>query len=373
MRFDKRPSKKSKSGYTWRVTLEYKDKFGVKHRHTKSGFSTKKEAAAYGTQAEEDLGSGLNPDARYKTLDQIFEEWLSLTTVSPNTQTTYTSAYRRHIQPVMGTARIQDLGYVELQTFFNNLADLGRSNVQTVKKTLRQLGSLAIKAGYIKAWPLEQVELKGKEIHRDNNTQYLQNNDFIQLVDLLTDGTFEGSARAMFLYLGYYLGLRIAEACALQWDDFSPDYSSVRVHSQLLYSGRKRADFEISETMKTDRSRSVLPVPAPLAAVLREWREENPYPILICTECGAFFHPSVLRAYIKKAASQIGIDFHPHMLRHTYITNLVLAGADPKTAAELARHSDPKITLQIYTEISQERKEDVVRMAFSPETPELLA
>lgn len=58
---------------------------------------------------------------------------------------------------------------------------------------------------------------------------------------------------------------------------------------------------------------------------------------------------------------------------HTFVTNLILAGADPKTAAELARHSDPSITLQIYTEISQGRKEEIIKAAFSPDEPNILA
>ena len=373
MRFDKRPSKKSKSGYTWRVTIEYKDRYGVKQKHTKSGFTTKTEAKAYGISVQQSLEAGLNVRSGEKTLNQVFEEWKEMNSLSANSVVTYSNAYNKHVRPVIGQAMIKDLRYAELQRFFNQLSGLGKTNVQTIRKVLRQLGNLAVKAGYIAGWPLDQVEIKGQEIHREEAPQYLSYEEFSRLVDELNNGTFNGSARAMFVYVGYYLGLRIAEACTLQWSDFSEDFSSVRIHSQLIYTNRKLEDFEISESMKTASSRSTLPVPSPLAQTLKEWKQDNPYPLVICRENGSLWRPPVLRKNIKDAASVLGIRFHPHMLRHTYITNLILAGADPKTAAELARHSDPTLTLQIYTEVSQSRKEDIIRIAFSPEEPNLMA
>ncbi len=44
-------------------------------------------------------------------------------------------------------------------------------------------------------------------------------------------------------------------------------------------------------------------------------------------------------------------DFHG--LRHTFITNLGRAGVSIKTAQTLARHSDVKLTLGIYTHVDQ--------------------
>lgn len=43
------------------------------------------------------------------------------------------------------------------------------------------------------------------------------------------------------------------------------------------------------------------------------------------------------------------VDFHA--LRATYITLLVRGGASVRVAQELARHSDPKLTMNIYTKL----------------------
>ena len=56
------------------------------------------------------------------------------------------------------------------------------------------------------------------------------------------------------------------------------------------------------------------------------------------------------------------IDFHvtPHQLRHTYITNLIQAGIDPKTAQYLAGHEHSKITMDIYAHLNYNRPEDLI-------------
>ena len=56
------------------------------------------------------------------------------------------------------------------------------------------------------------------------------------------------------------------------------------------------------------------------------------------------------------------IDFRvsPHILRHTYITDLILGGVDIKRVQYLAGHSDPSITLRIYTHIKSQDTENLL-------------
>jgi len=55
-------------------------------------------------------------------------------------------------------------------------------------------------------------------------------------------------------------------------------------------------------------------------------------------------------------------DFHAN--RHTFITNLGRAGVSPKTTQTLARHSDIRLTMNVYTHTDiAEKKEAVGRLA----------
>ena len=64
----------------------------------------------------------------------------------------------------------------------------------------------------------------------------------------------------------------------------------------------------------------------------------------------------------------LDFDVTPHQLRHTYITNLLYAGVDPKTVQYLAGHENSKTTMDIYAQVKYNKPEhllSVVNAAFS--------
>jgi len=79
---------------------------------------------------------------------------------------------------------------------------------------------------------------------------------------------------------------------------------------------------------------------------------------------------------VRNSKVQITIDFGvtPHILRHTYITNLILSGANVKVVQYLAGHSKVETTLNIYTHLierSPEANLGAVLAAFpAPESAE---
>ena len=57
-------------------------------------------------------------------------------------------------------------------------------------------------------------------------------------------------------------------------------------------------------------------------------------------------------------------DFHG--LRHTFITNLFLNGVDPKTAQQLARHSDISLTMNVYTHLNAQTQINAINALPTP-------
>ena len=66
------------------------------------------------------------------------------------------------------------------------------------------------------------------------------------------------------------------------------------------------------------------------------------------------------RAKCRKYSYTIDFEVTPHLLRHTYITNLLLAGTDIKTVQYLAGHEKSKTTLDIYAHLTYNRPEDII-------------
>lgn len=65
----------------------------------------------------------------------------------------------------------------------------------------------------------------------------------------------------------------------------------------------------------------------------------------------------------------LDFDVTPHLLRHTYITNLIHEGVDPKTVQYLAGHENSKVTMDIYAKVKYNKPWElasVVNQAFEP-------
>ena len=68
-----------------------------------------------------------------------------------------------------------------------------------------------------------------------------------------------------------------------------------------------------------------------------------------------------------RPGSVCNIDFEvtPHLLRHTYITNLINANVDPKTVQYLAGHENSKTTMDIYAKVKYNKPEELAKLVKS--------
>jgi integrase len=156
-------------------------------------------------------------------------------------------------------------------------------------------------------------------------------------------------------------GFRAAEVSSLTPESFDLDADTPTVAVEAAYSKRKRRD--------------VQPIREDLAALLRPWLQGKPKGELVCplpegkaalliradldaaraAWVGEASTPSEREARAKSdflrhtdAAGRV-VDFHG--LRVHYISRVVNAGANVKQAMELARHSDPKLTMKTYAKV----------------------
>jgi integrase len=149
-----------------------------------------------------------------------------------------------------------------------------------------------------------------------------------------------GVDRSWFYALGATTGFRRSELGSLRPEDFAIDGPApiVCLGSEFSKNG-KRAE---------------QPHPPALAADLRSWlASKTPgVPVFRLPEkTGQMLHADLRRCGIEPVDAR-GRVVDTHSLHHGYITALTRAGVPVKVVQTLARHSDPKLTLGIYSHLT---------------------
>lgn len=135
--------------------------------------------------------------------------------------------------------------------------------------------------------------------------------------------------RALVLLL-YGGGLRVGEACALEWRDVDAQGRSLRVCGK---GGRER----------------VIALPALAMAAVESLPREGPF--VLGGERA--LSPRVAYQWVRESGGRAGLlkPLNPHALRHSYATHLLTSGADLRVLQELLGHRSLAAT-QKYTHLS---------------------
>jgi len=206
------------------------------------------------------------------------------------------------------------------------------------------------------------------------------------------------------IQIAYFAGLRIGEVCGLTWQDIdlkeqcltirrSMRYDSVRKKTQIGPTKRKKirtVDFcdtlaaILREAKKEQMLNSIKYGPLYSQNYYRIVKEKNRtyYEVyslprtetppegytqvsFVCLRPdGAYEAPATVSSVCRYSRKKIGDmdDFHFHLLRHTYTTNLLSHGAAPKDVQELLGHSDVSTTMNIYAHATREAKRTSARL-----------
>jgi integrase len=144
-------------------------------------------------------------------------------------------------------------------------------------------------------------------------------------------------------------GLRVNELRSLQVTDFDPK------RSRILLPGNK----------SKNRRSAIIPIPNQLCFELQACIKGRSTGPLLNVPKGLIkrFDGDLKRAGVAKRDTN-GKTVDLHSFRKTYITAVVRSGADPRTAMELARHSDSRMTLGVYAEPDQKVAVEIIDRTF---------
>jgi len=259
-----------------------------------------------------------------------------------------------------------DLTAARVGQFVKGLQDGGTAarTVNGYLQAIKQFTRWAAGNGRIASDPLAGLSaMKVVEVTRERRP--LAADELRRLIDAAAGGPawmgLSGQDRAMLYRVATGTGFRAGELRSLTAGAFDLDAVPPAVTVRAAYTKNRREARQ--------------PIRADLAELLRPWlagfgRDDRVFEAMP-EKLPAMVEADLRRARIKwrgesgtwrerheRAASDFlracdgdgrVVDFHA--LRATYITALVKGGASVKVAQELARHSDPKLTMNTYTRL----------------------
>lgn len=146
-------------------------------------------------------------------------------------------------------------------------------------------------------------------------------------------------------YLMLYLGLRLKEACLLEWKDVLFDKDSVRIYPH--------------KTKKSNPNPTVIPMNTKLKNYLKTIPNDSDY--VVGENMNSRQALGSLSATISKYLKRLHIEGTAHTCRHTFISHLIMKGIDGSVVMRWARINNPEI-LQIYLHLSPKYNNEAINL-----------
>ncbi len=203
----------------------------------------------------------------------------------------------------------------------------------------RQMGVLRIIFNKAVAWgKLDKTPMKSVKFFQEpeGRLRFLEKDEITKLID-----NCDKTLRPIVV-LALHTGMRRGEIFNLQWQDI--DF--------------KRNIITLLDT-KNGKPRKV-PMNQLVVTALKEIAKNTNSTYIFCYEDGQRIR-DVRKSFLTSLRKSGIKDFHFHDLRHTFASQLVMAGVDLNTVRELLGHKDITMTLR-YSHLAQSHKQRAVDM-----------
>ena len=216
------------------------------------------------------------------------------------------------------------------ETFKQYLMESAPNGYLVYIRSLKAAFNRALTWELISVNPFARMEMKKRQVKKP---------EFIvrEELDQILNNVASRKLRELYLF-AFYSGARLSECINLKW-------KNIDVQKLLITIGD---DEFVTKNKKT----RVIPIAKPLEEFLVSGcqRRKNKNAYVFCKSSGYHFRKEYVSKIFKKAVISSGIDkdIHFHSLRHSFASNLVLAGTPITVVSELLGHSSILVT-QIYS------------------------
>lgn len=160
------------------------------------------------------------------------------------------------------------------------------------------------------------------------------------------------------IVIALYTGMRIGELCALTWGNIDLKNKRIQVTKTLqrIYLQKSKTQILI-DSPKSSKSIRKIPMNDKVFEILKNLKNKNEDTDFLLTGDKRYIEPRRYQYSFSKVLKELGLkDYNFHILRHTFATNCIKVGMDPKSLSEILGHSTVNITLNKYVHSSDKIK-----------------
>ena len=281
--------------------------------------------------------------------------------VAKRTYEAYKERYDRYIKKKFETKPIKDIEAMDVNAFMVSI-DLKPSSIAKIMTTLKQIFDFALSMNCIRYNPCIGIKKPNIRIEKKKTWGHKQINSFLSLKD-----TKNATCYTAFLLL-FSTGMRPGEVCGVRWCDY--DGECFRLENGV---GKERCITELKNEKAKEEiylsSKLLLHLNTLKVAHMDIWEHQHPFEdfpkdnyINCFTDDWRPMTPDYLSKAFKRIVLRNNIEYITlYGARHSFGTNLMKDGVNPKMVADMMRHTSVKTTLDNYSHTDKAMYKNTVR------------
>jgi len=305
------------------------------------------------------------------TKDGLFvdflKDWLDIwrMSISPTTYDSYKMTMDVHILPYFEKKRLKvtDVSPAIIQQYVNfKLKELSPNTVRKHLANISKCLDSAVKQNIIVTNPVKRIELPKKV--KFTGAKHYNERQIEMLLECCKGDPLEG----VILFTLFY-GLRRSETLGLMWDAVDFENKTIAIKHTVI---RINKELHKQDRTKNDSSYTAFPMPEKIIAELLRIKEHqqnlkalqpNDYTdegYVFTKPNGEVLSPEYVSKHFKLILAKNSLPhIRFHDLRHSTASYLKFRGFDLKDIQTWLRHKDIQTTMNLYTHLDMEAKENI--------------
>lgn len=327
----------------WGVRLKFQDDEGRWRAKTWRGFESQSDAIEYrDRQRAERYREKYFPDRpKAQTVRDYFDHWLNTYARHSCKYSTYTSYARvlnKYLLPALGHRPLSTLTAADLKTLLGSLTGKRRQTIRNIFTPIREGLAHAVAEDRLPANPALALGPHLRQI-RDPR-QHVQPLTRAETAKLLAAAKRQRDPLMLLgILLGVRAGLRAGEVLGLEWPDVNLSAGEATIRHARVW--RRET------TTKNHQLRTVHLTPSVIQAI-KAVKRHPATPVILQRGGVPVSQEWLLKNFHKVLAAAHLPKQKFHNLRHTFISQLIAIGVDPKYIQDQAGHSTIAVTFDVY-------------------------